>query len=149
MSKARQKRNPADLTYSGVTYRSFFEVGVAKEIAALKRKAKKKFKVDYEADTFTYTLYRNYTPDFRIERSDGTIIYIEAKGVLDRDAKAKMLAARDENPEVTFVFLFQRNNPVHKGSKMRYSDWCDKNGFDWSIGTVKEEWLNGYLPSTE
>lgn len=139
--KRRGKRDPSELKYGGVTYRSFFEVDIAKDIARLRRKMKKKFKVGYESDTFTYTLYRNYTPDFKIEREDGSVIYVEAKGVLDREAKAKMLAARDEHPEVTFVFLFQRDNPVHKGSKMRYSDWCRKNSFDYSIGEVKEEWL--------
>lgn len=127
--------------YRGVQYRSFFEVDVAKEITSLKRRFKKKFDVEYEADTFPYSIHRNYSPDFKITRSDGSVVYIEAKGVLDRETKAKMLAARDCNPDVTFVLLFPPYPSLSKKRAAEYSKWCERHGIDYAIGEVPARWL--------
>ena len=37
--------------------------------------------------------------------------------------------------------LFMRDNKIHKRSDTYYSDWCMENNYDFSIGEVKEEWL--------
>jgi len=131
-----------DLSYYGIKYRSLLEVEVAKLLHKARAEAKPKFKFDYEHHPFGYTLEdRLYWPDFTIVRSDGSVVYIEVKGYLDRDAQCKMLAVKHCNPSETFVFLFKRDNPIRKGAKMRYSDWCKKHGFDWAIGEVPERWL--------
>ncbi len=139
---SRRTKNPETLIYRGVQYKSKLEVEVAKLLYTARGKIKPKFKFDYEHCPFTYVLAeREYWPDFQIVRSDGSVIYIEVKGYLDRDAIRKMLAVKECHPLETFVFLFSKNNPIRKGAKMRYSDWCKKHGFDFSIGEVPERWL--------
>lgn len=39
--------------------------------------------------------------------------------------------------------LFQNNPKLHKASSQRYSDWCEKRGIPYAIGSIPEEWLNG------
>lgn len=83
---------------------------------------------------------RNYIPDFELPNG----ILIEAKGKLDREAREKMLLARDQNPDKDIRILLMRNNKMSKQSKQRYGDWLDKNGFKWAAsdkGHVPEEWL--------
>ena len=138
----RRFRNREDLVYRGVTYKSILEVEVAKLLYTARRKLKKSFSFSYEPVTFGYVLNaREYYPDFEILREDGSAIYIEVKGYLDRDAQRKMLAVKECHPDKTFVFLFSKDNPIRKGAKMRYSDWCEKHGFEYSIGEVPERWL--------
>lgn len=130
------------LKYCGVVYRSLLEVEIAKELRRKKKMFNKAFSTKYESEAIPYTLAeRLYVPDFKIERKDGTVLYIEVKGYLDRDATRKMLAVKDCNPDKEFVFVFAKDNPIRRGARMRYSDWCKKHGFDCSIGKVKDEWL--------
>ena len=139
---SRRNRNKEDLTYRGVEYKSMLEVEVAKLLYKARTKLKRSFCFSYEPVTFGYVLNeRQYYPDFEILREDGSAIYIEVKGYLDRDAQRKMLAVKECNPDDTFVFLFSKDNPIRKGAKMRYSDWCKKHGFDYAIGKVPERWL--------
>ena len=138
----RSTKSSEDLIYRGVTYKSKLEVEVAKLLHTARKKLKKSFKFNYEDCSFKYVLEpRVYWPDFQIVRSDGSVLYIEVKGYLDRDSQRKMLAVKQCHPNETFVFLFAKNNPIRRGAKMRYSDWCKKHGFDFSIGIIKEEWL--------
>jgi predicted nuclease of restriction endonuclease-like RecB superfamily len=128
------------LVYRGVTYRSLLEVSVAKELWA--KHTKGSFVYSYEPVVFSYTLRdREYNPDFEILRKDGSAVYVEVKGYFDRDSVRKMLAVKECNPDETFVLLFAKDNPIRKGAKMRYSDWCKKHGFDYSIGEVPDRWL--------
>ncbi len=127
--------------YRGVQYRSNFEVDVAKELSRLKSRFKKAFNVKYEEDTFSYVLYRNYTPDFKITRSDGSVLYIEAKGVLDRETRAKMLAARDCNPDASFALLFPGPPSLSKKRAQEYSRWCEKHSFEYAIGEIPAHWI--------
>ena len=138
----RSNKDPEALIYRGVTYKSMLEVEVAKQLHIAHSKIKPKFKFDYEHHPFEYVLEpRLYWPDFQIVRSDGSVLYIEVKGYLDRDSQRKMLAVKECHPNETFVFLFSKNNPIRRGAKMRYSDWCKKHGFDFEIGGVPERWL--------
>ncbi len=139
---SRRSKDPEDLIYRGVEYKSKLEVTVAELLTEARTKLKRSFKFDYEHCPFLYTLEeRTYWPDFQIVREDGTCIFIEVKGYLDRDAQRKMLAVKDCHPKETFVFLFSKDNLIRKGAKMRYSGWCEKHGFDYAIGKVPERWL--------
>ncbi len=80
-----------------------------------------------------------YTPDFFLS----TGIIIEAKGRFTAADRRKMLAVKADHPELQLVICFMRDNKIRKNSQTKYSDWCEANGFDYSIGTVKEEWING------
>jgi hypothetical protein len=80
-----------------------------------------------------------YTPDFFLASG----IIIEAKGRFTAADRRKMLAVKRDHPELQLVLLFMRNNKIRKNSQTKYSDWCEANGFDYAIGTLKEEWLSG------
>lgn len=78
-----------------------------------------------------------YTPDFII----GDLI-CEAKGYFDSENRSLMLAVKRDNPELKIALLFQRNQPIRKGSKTKYMDWATKNGFICEVGnTIPEEWI--------
>ena len=83
-----------------------------------------------------------YTPDFTLYLGD-RIVYVESKGRLDPDARKKMLAVREAHPDVDLRILFQREQPIRKGSKAMYSDWARKSGFQYAFGdSIPEEWLS-------
>jgi hypothetical protein len=84
-------------------------------------------------------------PDHIIERKDGTVIYVEAKGLgraFDSKARQKMVAVKQQHPDKDIRIVFMRDGPLQKNSKMRASDWAVKNGYPFAIGKVPEEWLD-------
>lgn len=118
---------------------------------------------EYETQKIKYEVPSKghvYTPDIILERlskivllqsKDGEIckltvhpyIYIEVKGLFDREDRQKHLHIRDSNPNLDIRFVFQNAwAKIAKGSKTRYCDWCDKNGFKWAHKFIPEEWLN-------
>lgn len=106
----------------------------------------RKVKFEYETKRLKYTVpekYREYIPDFYIEDQD---LYIEAKGIFDREAREKMGYIKAQHPELNIKLLFQRDNKIAKNSKTRYSDWARKNGYDFAVsenGEIPESWLTG------
>ena len=120
-------------------YRSNFERSVA---AYLK---KKKIKYGYETTKFPFVQpikKRVYIPDFELPMV-GT--FVECKGKLTKEDRDKLLWAREQNPNMHLVILFMRaNNYIRKGSKTRYKDWAEKEGFlwaDWETGTNVKDLL--------
>lgn len=135
--------------YKGITYRSKFEMEIAKQLHACGMKFK------YEQYSYQFGVripncvcatcggkvverIRWYTPDFFL--SNGVVI--EAKGRFTGDDRKKLLAVRAEHPNLDVRLIFQRDNTLSKGSKTRYSEWCRKNDFMYSIKEVPEEWLS-------
>lgn len=106
-----------------VKFRSKFEKAVAEKLTKLK------VRWDYETVSFPYTLpERTYTPDFILSP---TVVY-EAKGILDRDTRLKMLAVKSQHPYLRIIFILQApKNKLAKGAKMRNWEWCEKHGFEW------------------
>lgn len=84
-------------------------------------------------DVFTK---HKYLPDFLL--SNG--VYIEAKGKFTAPNRTKMLAVRDSNPKLDIRMLFMKDNWITTKHKHRYSDWCEKNGFEFAFMKVPEEW---------
>lgn len=84
-------------------------------------------------------LYRTgwYTPDFFL----GNGCIIESKGRFTAADRRKMLAIKESQPDLDIKMLFMRDNKIHKRSDTKYSDWCEQHGYDYSIDTLKEEWL--------
>ncbi|GAF93316.1 unnamed protein product, partial [marine sediment metagenome] len=127
----------------GVMYKSGLEADVAKQLKHGKKK------IQYEWCPLAYVLpERLYWPDFWINREGGDDVLVEVKGYLDGDSQRKMRAVKEAHPYLNIVFLFgvdkygnPRNPPIRKGAKMRYSDWCEKYGFDYAFGNLKKEWL--------
>ena len=91
------------------------------------------------ADCGSRTLLRTgwYTPDFFLDNG----VIIESKGRFTAADRRKMAAIKEHHPDVDIKMLFMRDNKIHKRSQTKYSDWCEANGYDYSIGEVKPEWL--------
>lgn len=98
-------------------------------------------KLEYESEILPYSWLSNYYPDFVCSFPDGRKLYIEAKGYFRVRDMVKMKAVKKENPDADIRFVFQGDKKVRKKSKMLYSDWCNKYGFIYSIGSVPREWL--------
>ena len=97
------------------------------------------------ADCQSKSLIRTgwYTPDFVLDNG----LVLETKGYFDAADRRKMLAVIEHHPGLRIVILFERDNKIRKNSKNRYSDWCLKNGIDFSIGELKPEWLTYVKPT--
>jgi hypothetical protein len=99
--------------------------------------------VEYEPDRIPFTQpakKRSYTPDFKLREG----VYIECKGLLSAEDRAKMVWVRDQHPELTFYLYFQASKvKIRKGSKVTYGDWATKNGFDWGDHSegIPKRWL--------
>jgi hypothetical protein len=83
-----------------------------------------------------------YTPDFVIQRVAGVRLVVEGKGHFDSEDRTKMLLVKKNNPLCDLRMLFQRDQPIRKGSKTLYSTWAAKHGFPYAIGiSIPEGWL--------
>ncbi len=82
--------------------------------------------------------YRTYTPDYELDNG----IFIEAKGRFLPEDRRKHLEIKKQHPELDIRFVFSNAKaPLNKGSKTRYFEWCEKNGFLWSHRVIPLEWL--------
>jgi hypothetical protein len=80
---------------------------------------------------------KKYIPDFMLANG----IIIEAKGRWTVYDRKKIVLVREQNPKLDLRMLFQRDHFLNKGSKTRYSQWCEKRGIPWAVGTIPENWL--------
>lgn len=116
-----------------MAYKSGFERSLAANLSS------RGIKFRYESEQLPYVLSRTYNPDFTMVEHG---FFIEAKGLLDRDSKAKMLAVKHQHPEVDIRFVFMRADKRIPGTKQTHAQWADRNGFLWAEGTAPEEWFN-------
>lgn len=112
-------------------FKSKLEHQVAKELG---KRAK------YESERLTYMKPGHYKPDFVYTRKNGSKLYIEVKGFLRYDDQVKMKAVKANNMDLDIRFMFPQDKPVHR-SKMLNSEWCQKYGFPYTIGSIPREWL--------
>ena len=113
--------------------RSGFELTLAKNLE------ERGVAFEYETLTIDYRgAPRKYKPDFILENG----IIIEAKGRLTVDNRTKHLLVKAQHPEHDIRFVFQADNPINKGSTTRYSDWCEKHGFQYAIREIPQEWID-------
>lgn len=92
----------------------------------------------YESDKLPYVIEHTYIPDFKL--SNG--IYIEAKGKLDQQTRAKMIAVKKAHPHLDIRFVFMRGeNKLSKRSNTTYLSWAEKHGFPAADGVIPDEWL--------
>ena len=70
---------------------------------------------------------RYYVPDFRV----GAIV-LETKGRLTSAERTKFIALQSVHPNM--VLIFQRDNPIRKGSVTKYSDWAKEQGIQYHVG---------------
>lgn len=119
------------------SFKNSFESGIYEEIKA--RARNHRFYVAYEQDDLHFVLKRRYRTDFTIEFESGHKRYIETKGFLRSGDITKMLAVRQQHPDLDIRIVFQKDNVVI-GSRKRYSEWATRVGYPWAIGHVPEEW---------
>ena len=124
-------------TKTGVPVKSKFEKRVADDLTSrnVRYIYEKGLKMSYVVPASGHV----YTPDFQLR---GRAWFVECKGLLDADTRKKMLCVKASNPDKDIRLVFQRDNPIYKGSKTKYSDWATKHGFKYAIGAVPEEWLD-------
>jgi hypothetical protein len=114
-------------------YKSGLEHRIAKEIA------EHGVEVRYEKER-VYYLYpprrAMYTPDWVLPNN----IVVESKGLFDAGDRQKHILIKRQIPELDIRFVFQRDQPLYKGSLTRYSQWCHKFGFQYAIGSIPDSW---------
>jgi hypothetical protein len=117
-------------------YKSWLEAGVANALKALKKKFQyEEVKLQYVVPAQVHT----YTPDFKLDND----IIVETKGRWKAEDRKKMGLIYEQHPELDIRMLFATDNKISKNSKTRYSDWCEKRGIKYAIGTeVPKEWLD-------
>jgi predicted nuclease of restriction endonuclease-like RecB superfamily len=98
----------------------------------------KKHKVlfNYELEKIPFVLARHYVPDFVVFTPNGKI-YIETKGHLRREDKAKLVAIKRQHPEMDLRILFYSR-------KKDQISWADRHGFKYAFENIPEEWINGF-----
>ena len=120
------------------TMRSGFERKIA---AALTERG---VEYEYETDKITYIVPESkhyYVPDFKLPNG----VYVEGKGIFDRDSRQKMVLVIEQNPDKDIRILFMRNNKLTRTAKQTYGEWCDKRNITWAVSTkgeVPEDWIN-------
>lgn len=95
----------------------------------------------YEASKIKYVIpasNHTYTPDFTVTSN----VYIETKGLWTGSDRKKAVLIKEQHPEITILYVLQRNQGLSKKSKTTYLDWADKNGLDACIFADKDHWIN-------
>lgn len=102
----------------------------------------------YEDTKIGYTVSGTYLVDFRIITKSGKTIYIETKGngrSFDHAARRKMIAVKQQHPEIDLRIVFYSNGKIgpkrKDGSHMCQSDWAEKYGYKYSIRHIPVEWM--------
>ena len=118
------------------TPRNSFERVLDKAFSVLS--AEMKFDYKYEPETFNVKVDVTYKPDFIAETKSGRVI-VEGKGYFRDEDRKKVLAFTQQYPDVKYHIVFERDNPIYKGSKYRYSDWCNKHNISYSVKSLPKE----------
>jgi len=136
--------NPYRSKESTGKFRSLLEKRFAAWVTNLK------IKFLYEPIKIPYTIpeqKRNYIPDFVISKKKALTIddlndtlIIETKGRFVAADRKKMQYIKADNPNLDIRLIFPADEYLTKQGRknksgMRYSDWCEKYGFKYYIGT--------------
>lgn len=114
-------------------YKSGFERTLAANLSS------RGIKYRYESTKLPYVLHREYNPDFEMVDHG---FFIEAKGLLDRESKAKMLAVKAAHPDIDIRFVFMHANKRIPGTKQTHAQWAERNGFPWAEQVAPQEWFS-------
>ena len=115
-----------------------YRSGLEREVAEYLNDKQSKVRYEVLKIEWEDLRYRTYTPDFMLDNG----IIIETKGIFDSEDRRKHLEVRKQHPKLDIRFVFSNSMAkLYKGSKTRYCNWCDKNGFMWAHRVIPEEWL--------
>ena len=138
--KKRARRKQRTRTTDG--YRSLFEFNTSKKLKHEQRKYK--YVWSYETDYIEYhkpVTHHKYTPDFTVTMDDGRVWYLETKGLWDPADRKKHKLLKEQRPDIDIRIYFMKDNPINRGSKTKYSDWCRKNNITCCVGELNMEWF--------
>jgi predicted nuclease of restriction endonuclease-like RecB superfamily len=102
---------------------------------------KRKIPWKYEHEKLAYQhKVQAYIPDFTLVDNDDLLI--EYKGKMTDETRKKIASIKRCNPERRICLVFERpNNKLSSRAKMRYWEWAERKGIEWSDKYVLEEWL--------
>jgi hypothetical protein len=100
-----------------------------------------KYDLAYEPYHYDIKIEQVYTPDFELSNAMGDRKVFECKGFFRYEDQRRVLAFRKDYPDVPYYLVFERNNPIRKGSKSTYLDWAAKHGIPAAVGEVPKEWF--------
>lgn len=89
----------------------------------------------YEDERIPYVLAKHYIPDFILRTPTG-LLYIECKGYLRPEDRAKLAAVKRQHPNKDIRIVFYQR-------KERDVKWATKQGFRFAIERIPKEWLEG------
>ncbi len=119
-----------------------FEKQIDNLLFALRRE--QNFSYGFENAKIEYTKpekIRIYTPDFIINRANGSLLYIETKGYFYPAARTKMRAIKKAHPTLDIRMVFQKNLLINKRTDFTYMKWAERNNFPAAVGHIPKEWL--------
>jgi hypothetical protein len=88
----------------------------------------------YEIESIPYKIESNYNPDFKVSDT----VYIETKGFFKDQDRRKIVAVKNQHPELTVIMFFQDSTvKLRKKGKMTYGDWCNKYNIPWFCWKTK------------
>lgn len=99
----------------------------------------KGWKLAYEQDKIKYVIpasNHTYTPDFTVTKN----VYIETKGLWTGSDRKKAALIKEQHPDITILYVLQRNQGITKKSKTTYLDWAVKNGLDACTFSDTNHW---------
>lgn len=117
-------------------YRSRFEETIAADL--------RKRKVTFEYETLKLPFIQPeskhiYKPDIILPNG----IILELKGKFDNQSRKKMALVMEQyKDKLDIRMVFMRNQPLQKGAKNTYGDWCNSRGVKWCVAPIPEEWIN-------
>ncbi len=112
----------------------------------------KHFKVPYGFESEVIPWVRpasdhKYIPDFKITTRSGKVLYIETKGLLDKQDPEKHQALKQQYPQLDIRIIFSNPHTWDRAAKTRtYAKWADKVGIKWTskarMQKTLKEWIN-------
>lgn len=130
------------IPYKGDDYHSQLEVDYRKVLDKMLKKSKASLTYESEKIPFTVIKHKTYTPDFVITFPDGHKRYIEIKGYLRPDDRAKMKMVKDQHPDMDLRIVFQKDNKLNAKSNTLYSTWARKLHIPYAVGAIPTEWTH-------
>jgi predicted nuclease of restriction endonuclease-like RecB superfamily len=95
----------------------------------------------YEANKIKYTIPESkhvYTPDFTVTSN----VYIETKGLWAAADRKKAVLIKEQHPDISILYVLQRNQGITKSSKTTYLDWAAKHGLEACVFKDTDHWVN-------
>jgi hypothetical protein len=128
----RPARKPRTTTTS--RYRSKFESAVALSLA------KRGLSFSYEGQALPYKIEAVYTPDFILPNG----VIVETKGLFDSDDRRKMVAVKDQHPELDIRLCFMKADVKLSRAprSITYWQWAERHGFLWCEGHIPTTWFD-------